>query len=102
MEESGPRRPQLKRGKVSPRLAVPKHIPRPPYVGSRNAPPFLNEFQIQDAEGIERMRASGQLAARVRDYAGTLVKVTFFHFRFYFILHDLLLIKMQFLSLHSI
>jgi methionyl aminopeptidase len=64
---------------VSPRLAVPEHIPRPPYVGSRSAPPFLNEFQIQDAEGVERMRASGQLAARVRDYAGSLVKVTFFH-----------------------
>ncbi|CAN5971685.1 unnamed protein product [Sphagnum jensenii] len=32
------------------------------------------KFQIQDAEGIERMRISGKLAARVRDYAGTLVK----------------------------
>ncbi|XP_024384651.1 methionine aminopeptidase 1D, chloroplastic/mitochondrial [Physcomitrium patens] len=74
VDESGSRRPPLKRGKVSPRLEVPKHIPRPPYVGSRNPPPFLDEFQIQDAEGIERMRASGQLAARVLEYAGTLVK----------------------------
>lgn len=78
MDESVPRRPQLTRGKVSPHLEVPKHIPRPPYVGSRKAPAFLDEFQIQDAEGIERMRASGQLAARVRDYAGTLVKVNTF------------------------
>lgn len=77
VDESGSRRPPLKRGKVSPRLEVPKHIPRPPYVGSRNPPPFLDEFQIQDAEGIERMRASGQLAARVLEYAGTLVKVNF-------------------------
>jgi hypothetical protein len=78
VDESGPRRPPLKRGKVFPRLEVPKYIPRPPYVGSRRAPAFLEEFQIQDAEGIERMRASGQLAARVRDYAGTLVKVNMF------------------------
>lgn len=69
------RRPPLKRGKVSPRLEVPKSVPRPPYVDSRNAPAFLDEFQIQDAEGIKFMRASGQLAARVRDFAGTLVKV---------------------------
>lgn len=68
------RRPPLKRGKVSPRLEVPKSVPRPPYVDSRNAPAFLDEFQIQDAEGIKFMRASGQLAARVRDFAGTLVK----------------------------
>lgn len=74
-EDTAPKRAPLKRGKVSPRLDVPKHIPRPPYVNSRRAPAFLDEFQIQDAEGIERMRASGKLAAQVRDFAGTLVKV---------------------------
>jgi hypothetical protein len=71
------RRPRLAQGKVSPRLAVPKEIARPPYVNSKKAPAFLDDYQIQNAEGIERMRASGQLAARVRDYAGTLVKVSF-------------------------
>ena len=30
--------------------------------------------QIHDAEGIERMRASGLLAAQVLDYAESLVK----------------------------
>lgn len=73
-DESVPKRAPLKRGKVSPRLDVPKHIPRPPYINSRRAPAFLDEFQIQDTEGIERMRASGKLAAQVRDFAGTLVK----------------------------
>lgn len=79
VEESTARRPRLKQGRVSPRLSVAKHIPRPPYTNSKRAPAFLDEFQIQDAEGIERMRASGQLAARVRDYAGTLVKVSFLY-----------------------
>ncbi|CAK9221328.1 unnamed protein product [Sphagnum troendelagicum] len=74
VEESRRRHLKLQQGKVSPRLPVPKHIPRPPYVGSSEAPPFLDQFQIQNAEGIERMRISGKLAARVRDYAGTLVK----------------------------
>lgn len=75
VEESRRRHLKLQQGKVSPRLPVPKHIPQPPYVGSSEAPPFLDQFQIQDAEGVERMRISGKLAARVRDYAGTLVKV---------------------------
>jgi len=74
VEESRRRHLKLQQGKVSPRLPVPKHIPRPPYVGSSEAPPFLDQFQIQDEEGIERMQISGKLAARVRDYAGTLVK----------------------------
>jgi hypothetical protein len=75
VEESRQQHLKLQQGKVSFRLPVPKHIPRPPYVGSSEAPPFLDQFQIQDAEGIERMQISGKLAARVRDYAGTLVKV---------------------------
>ncbi|CAM6009931.1 unnamed protein product [Sphagnum balticum] len=74
VEESRRWHLKLQQGKVSPQLPVPKHIPRPPYVGSSKAPPFLDQFQIQDVEGIERMRISGKLAARVRDYAGTLVK----------------------------
>ncbi|CAH9082057.1 unnamed protein product [Cuscuta epithymum] len=64
----------LKRGRVSPKLLVPDHIMKPPYVGSRELPEIGNEHQIHDAEGISRMRAAGELAARVLEYAGTLVR----------------------------
>ncbi|MCO5599233.1 hypothetical protein L7F22_053333 [Adiantum nelumboides] len=69
------KRPRLKRGMVSPRLPVPDHIPRPPYVNSIHVPDFSKLPQIHDSHGIECMRASGRLAAEVLDYAGTLVKV---------------------------
>ncbi|CAH9103567.1 unnamed protein product [Cuscuta europaea] len=71
------RRVPLKRGRVSPELLVPDHIVKPPYVGSRELPEIANEHQIHDAEGISRMRAAGELAARVLEYAGTLVRVRF-------------------------
>ncbi|CAK0761962.1 Methionine aminopeptidase 1D, chloroplastic/mitochondrial [Coccomyxa viridis] len=59
--------------KVSPRLAVPPEIGRPPYVDTGQAP-WSDEPEIHDQEGVERMRASGRLAADVLAYAGTLVK----------------------------
>lgn len=65
----------LKRGKVSPRLPVPDHIHKPPYAGSNKLPELSSDYQIHDSEGIAHMRAAGELAARVRDYAGTLVRV---------------------------
>lgn len=68
------KRPRLRPGKVRPRLPVPDHIIRPPYVNSSSLPELANEPQIHDAEGIECMRASCELAARVLEYAGTLVK----------------------------
>ncbi|XP_052187262.1 methionine aminopeptidase 1B, chloroplastic isoform X2 [Diospyros lotus] len=68
------RRPPLRRGKVSPRLPVPDHIPKPPYVGSSLLPELSSEHQIHDAEGIAQMKAACELAARVLDYAGTLVR----------------------------
>uniref|UniRef100_A0A803KV61 Peptidase M24 domain-containing protein n=1 Tax=Chenopodium quinoa TaxID=63459 RepID=A0A803KV61_CHEQI len=68
------RRSPLKRGKVSPRLPVPDHIQKPPYVGSNKLPELSSEYQIHDSEGISHMRAAGELAARVLDYAGTLVR----------------------------
>ncbi|KAK6133864.1 hypothetical protein DH2020_032414 [Rehmannia glutinosa] len=68
------RRPALRRGKVSQRLLVPDHIPRPPYVGSELLPDISKEHQIHDSEGLARMRAACELAARVVDYAGTLVR----------------------------
>ncbi|KAK6133815.1 hypothetical protein DH2020_032526 [Rehmannia glutinosa] len=68
------RRPALRRGKVSQRLSVPDHILRPPYVGSELLPDISKEHQIHDSEGLARMRAACELAARVVDYAGTLVR----------------------------
>ncbi|GAB2234175.1 hypothetical protein Droror1_Dr00003413 [Drosera rotundifolia] len=64
----------LRPGKVSPPLPVPAKIPRPPYVGSSELPELSRQFQIHDSEGIERMRAACRLAARVLEYAGTLVR----------------------------
>eukprot|EP00897_Mesotaenium_endlicherianum_P001299 jgi/Mesen1/1197/ME000128S00171 len=71
---AGKKRQPLKRGRVSPKLEVPPHILRPPYADSGKHPAWSDENQVHDEQGIERMRAAGQLAARVRDYAGTLVK----------------------------
>ena len=74
------RNPPLVCGRVSPRLLVPDHIPRPPYVESGVLPDISPEFQIPGPEGIVKMRAACELAARVLNFAGTLVKVRFFFF----------------------
>uniref|UniRef100_A0A2P2JM62 Methionine aminopeptidase n=1 Tax=Rhizophora mucronata TaxID=61149 RepID=A0A2P2JM62_RHIMU len=66
--------PLRQRGRVSPPLPVPDHIPKPPYVGSKELPELSSEYQFHDAQGIERMRATCELAARVLDFAGTLVR----------------------------
>ncbi|KAK0574338.1 hypothetical protein LWI29_022054 [Acer saccharum] len=68
------KRPPLRRGKVSPRLPVPDHIPKPPYLSSKLLPELSPEHQMHDAEGINKMRAACELAARVLNYAGTLVR----------------------------
>ncbi|KAE8100761.1 hypothetical protein FH972_018624 [Carpinus fangiana] len=70
----GIRRPPLRRGKVSPRLPVPDHIPKPPYVGSNLLPEIASEYQTHDSEGIACMRAACELAARVLDNAGKLIR----------------------------
>uniref|UniRef100_A0A7N0ZWK7 Methionine aminopeptidase n=1 Tax=Kalanchoe fedtschenkoi TaxID=63787 RepID=A0A7N0ZWK7_KALFE len=67
-------RPPLRRGRVSPRLPVPDHIPKPPYVGTLELPPLSKQHQFHDSQGIDKMRTACQLAARVLDYAGTLVR----------------------------
>ncbi|KAK7310011.1 hypothetical protein RJT34_07199 [Clitoria ternatea] len=69
------KRPPLRRGRVSPGLPVPDHIPRPPYVGSNILPEIASEYQIHDSEGIAKMRAACELAARVLNFAGTLVRL---------------------------
>ncbi|VVB09968.1 unnamed protein product [Arabis nemorensis] len=68
------KRKRLRPGNVSPRRPVPDHITKPPYVDSRKVPGISSGLEIHDKKGIERMRASGRLAAMVREYAGTLVK----------------------------
>ncbi|KAL9364726.1 hypothetical protein Peur_042599 [Populus x canadensis] len=68
------KRPPLKRGRVSPRLPVPNDIPKPPYLGSNELPDISSEHQIHDSEGIVKMRAACELAARVLDNAGKLVR----------------------------
>lgn len=77
---SSTRRQPLRRARVSPRLPVPDHIPKPPYVGSRILPEIASEQQIHDLEGIARMRAACELAAKVVDFAGTLVRVRIQYF----------------------
>lgn len=69
------KRPPLRRGRVSPRLPVPDHIPKPPYVSSTSLPDLSPEYQIHDSESIAKMRAACELAARVLDAAGKLVRV---------------------------
>lgn len=59
---------------------MPDHIPKPPYLSSNILPAISSEHQIHDAEGIARMRAACELAARVLDYAGTLVRVRYYFF----------------------
>jgi methionyl aminopeptidase len=63
---------------VSPRLDVPRHIPRPLYVGAAEPPALAEEIQIQDDAGVAGMRAAGRLAALIRDFVGSLVRVNHF------------------------
>jgi methionyl aminopeptidase len=74
------KRAPLVRGTVSPALPVPRHIPRPPYVGSKKMPEIASEMQMHDKETIVHMRAACELAARVLENAGKLVKVSI-HFQ---------------------
>lgn len=77
------KRPPLRRGRVSPRLPVPDDIPKPPYLGSNELPDISSEHQIHDSEGIVKMRAACELAARVLDNAGKLVRVSRSSLMFY-------------------
>lgn len=70
------KRAPLTRGTVSAPLPVPGHIPRPPYVGTNNMPEISSEIQMHDKETIVHMKAACELAARVLENAGKLVKCT--------------------------
>ena len=76
------KRKPLRPGKLSPPRLVPKHISRPPYVKSKMPPGLAAGPEVHDEQGIECMRASGKLAAKVLQYAGTLVKVGSFPIMF--------------------
>eukprot|EP00276_Gloeochaete_wittrockiana_P001957 CAMPEP_0184676044 /NCGR_PEP_ID=MMETSP0308-20130426/88136_1 /TAXON_ID=38269 /ORGANISM="Gloeochaete witrockiana, Strain SAG 46.84" /LENGTH=362 /DNA_ID=CAMNT_0027123845 /DNA_START=774 /DNA_END=1859 /DNA_ORIENTATION=- len=68
---------RVKAGKVSPTLAVPPHIPRPPYAvdpSKKMQMGFKRGIDIKSSTAILKMRKSGRLAAQVLAYAGTLVK----------------------------
>lgn len=75
----------MRRGRVSPRLPVPDEIQKPPYVGTKQLPEISSEHQIHDSEGILKMRAACELAARVLDNAGKLVRVNKQHFVLFFV-----------------
>jgi methionyl aminopeptidase len=55
--------PAIAPGTISPLRAVPKHIPRPEYVG-RPAPAPFRGSEVKDAETIERIRVAGRIAAQ--------------------------------------
>uniref|UniRef100_A0A0D9W9A2 Methionine aminopeptidase n=1 Tax=Leersia perrieri TaxID=77586 RepID=A0A0D9W9A2_9ORYZ len=68
------KRAPLTRGTVSPPLPVPGHITQPPYVGKKDTPEIASEIQMHDKVSIVHMKAACELAARVLEHAGTLVK----------------------------
>uniref|UniRef100_A0A0D3BJW8 Peptidase M24 domain-containing protein n=1 Tax=Brassica oleracea var. oleracea TaxID=109376 RepID=A0A0D3BJW8_BRAOL len=76
-------RKRLKPGNVSPRRPVPAHITKPPYVESFTVPGISSGLQIHDKK------------ARVREYAGTLVKVVWWWDKVSYFLLMLLYILLQ-------
>jgi methionyl aminopeptidase len=60
-------------GKLSPTLAVPKHIPRPEYVGKAAPTPYRGSY-VQTPEGIAKIRAAGKLAAQAIQLVGQNVR----------------------------
>jgi len=68
-----------KLGKVSPIRSVPSNIPRPPYVGDTSFTGHdsygnMPVIPLLSAETLPKMRRSCQLARKVLDFAGTLVR----------------------------
>jgi methionyl aminopeptidase len=60
-------------GRISPQLSVPKSITRPEYVG-RPAPAKFLGSHVKTPAQIEKIRASGKLAARAIELVGTHAK----------------------------
>jgi methionyl aminopeptidase len=60
-------------GVISPARSVPKNIPRPEYVG-KPGPREYNGNNVYDAEGIERIRESGRIAAGAVEAVGAAIR----------------------------
>ncbi|HEY0259078.1 MAG TPA: type I methionyl aminopeptidase [Lacisediminihabitans sp.] len=60
-------------GRVSPRRAVPKHIPRPEYVG-RAEPARFTGSDVYAQEAVERIRESGRIAAEAIALVGASIR----------------------------
>ncbi|MGZ4446401.1 MAG: type I methionyl aminopeptidase [Nocardioides sp.] len=58
---------------ISPRRAVPAHIPRPEYVDKPKPAPFTGS-EVKDEETIAKMRVAGRLAAQARELVGAAVE----------------------------
>jgi methionyl aminopeptidase len=63
----------LEPGTLSPRRAVPAHIPRPPYVGEA-AWRQRGETEVKDAGTIERMRIACRIAAQALQAVGSRIE----------------------------
>jgi len=73
-KKGGKNRNRLMPGVISPPLPVPANINRPPYAETQENPPWDDNYQVHNKEGIERMRASGRFAAEVLEMAGKMVR----------------------------
>jgi methionyl aminopeptidase len=60
-------------GRISPRRAVSKHIARPEYVGRPGPAPFTGS-DVYPAEGVERIRESGRIAAAAIALVGASIR----------------------------
>lgn len=66
-------RTQVTAGTLSPERSVPRHIPRPEYVGKAAPTPFVGS-EVKDGETIERMRVAGRVAAQALQEVGSHVR----------------------------
>jgi methionyl aminopeptidase len=60
-------------GVISPHRAVPADIPRPEYVGKRGPREYTGN-DVYDADGIERIRESGRIAAGAVEAVGAAIR----------------------------
>ena len=60
-------------GHISPTRAVPRDIPRPEYVGKPAPSPFTGS-DVYSADAIERIRASGRIAAQAIELVGANIR----------------------------
>ena len=60
-------------GNIAPRLEVPAHIARPPYVGLDAPPAYTGDNTYTEAE-IDKIRAAGRIASRAIDAAAAAIR----------------------------